>query len=192
MNEIWLPEDIAKAVDTIKSGGIILYPTDTIWGVGCNATNLDAVKRIYKLKKRPLDKPFVLLVDSIEMLKDHVEKIHPRVETLLQYHERPLTIIYPSARGLPEEILSSDGSVAIRVVNDDYCAQLIREAGMPLVGTSANKAGAPPPKNFGEVSSSIIKGVDYVCKYRQNERDFGAPSVIATYDKRGSLEFIRT
>jgi L-threonylcarbamoyladenylate synthase len=191
MHDTWLPEDINRAVDTIKSGGLILYPTDTIWGIGCNATNPDAIAAVYRLKDRPPEKPMVVLVSSIEMLKSYALKVHPRIETLLEFHSKPLTVVYPSTQGLPDILKAQDGSIAIRVVRDGFCQQLIERCGYPLVSTSANQTNQSYPNTFGEISSNIFKGVDYVCKYRQGSRRFQPPSVIATFNKRGALDFIR-
>jgi len=191
MYDTWTPKDIEKAVDTVKSGGLILYPTDTIWGIGCNATNPDAILRVNQLKDRPPGTPLVILVSSIEMMKSFATRVHPRVETLLEFHDKPLTIIYPETTGLPDELKAPDGSIAIRVVSDQFCRELIEKSGCPLVSTSANQTNHPYPNTFGEISSSIIKGVDYVCQYRQGSRNFLAPSVIATFNKKGALEFVR-
>jgi L-threonylcarbamoyladenylate synthase len=191
MYDTWIPEDIEKAVDTIKSGGLILYPTDTIWGIGCNATNPEAIAAVFQLKKRSRDKPLVILVNSIEMMKVYARRVHPRVETLLEFHDKPLTVIYPSSEGLPEALTGENGSIAIRIVKDAFCDQLIEKSGCPLVSTSANQTDQPYPNTFGEVSSNIIEGVSYVCKYRQGSRAFQPPSVIATFDGKGALEFIR-
>ena len=189
---MWLTEDIEKAVETVVTGGIILYPTDTIWGLGCDATNEKAVLKIYKIKERDLNKPLICLVSSIAMLKEYTTSIHPRVETLLSYHERPLTIVYPAAQNLPEVLTGEDGSVAIRLVQDPFCQELIDSIGKPLVSTSANLAGEPFPSKFGEISSHVIKRSDYVCKYRRNDTTPTPPSVVARYDNKGQLDFIRT
>jgi len=191
MYDTWIPEDIEKAADKIKSGGLILYPTDTIWGIGCNATNADAILRVNRVKDRPPGKPLVILVDSIPMLKEFARDVHPRVETLLEFHNKPLTVIYPVTTGLPDMLKAPDGSIGIRITHDPFCKALIGLSGCPLVSTSANQAGQPFPNTFGEVSSIIIKGVDYVCKYKQGSRDFQPPSVIATFDKSGAFKFIR-
>ena len=190
--EAWLPEDIEKAKEIVHRGGVILYPTDTIWGLGCDATNARAVEKVYKIKKREKDKPLIVVVDTIDMLKDYVEDIHPRIETLLSYHERPLTIIYPQARGLADVLTGEDGSVGIRLTRDPYCKALINACDVPLVSTSANITDHPFPSRFGEISSEVLSNVDYVSKYRQNEvREF-SPSVIARYDHKGHLEFLRS
>ena len=125
------------------------------------------------------------------MMKSYVREIHPRVETLLGFHDKPLTIIYPATSGLPDILKAPDGSLAIRVVRDSFCQELIEQSGHPLVSTSANQTNHPYPNTFGEISSDIIKGVNYVCKYRQGSRTFQPPSVIASFNKRGALHFIR-
>lgn len=190
-DEMWLTEDLDKAIDVLKSGGVILFPTDTIWGIGCDATNSTAIARIYKIKKRPADKPMVILADSTAMIKRYVKGIHPRVETLLSFHERPLTVIYPARNLLPGQLISENSTVAIRIPEDPLCIVLIGRLGVPVVATSANVSGDPFPKGFGEVSSTIIKQVDYVMKHRQEEKVTGEPSVIARFNKRGQLQFLR-
>jgi len=179
-------------LECLRTDGIILYPTDTIWGIGCDATNETAVKKIYDLKKRELSKPFVLLVDSLEMLKEYVHQVHPRIETLLSFHQRPLTVVYNQAKNLPPISASDTGSVAIRVVQDAFCKQLIGAFGKPLISTSANISTEPFPANFGEVSSAIIEGVNYVVKFRQDEKTMGEPSVVVKVEENGELVFLRT
>lgn len=178
-----------KAV--LQNGGLILYPTDTIWGIGCDATNAEAVDKIYTLKQRDKNKGFIILVDSIEMLKNYVEHIHPRIDTLLLHHTRPLTIIFEKAKNLPANLVSPDGSIAIRVVMDDFCRDIITNFGKPLVSTSANISDEPFPSNFGEISSAVIEGVDYVFKQGRYEKDIKTPSVIVKALEDGELEFIR-
>lgn len=184
-------DNLEKINSTLEEGGLILYPTDTIWGIGCNATNPEAVQKIFDLKKRPNDKPFVLLVDSIEMLKEYVEHIHPRIETLLLHHVKPLTMIYEQAKNLPPISHSKNGSVAIRVVMDSFCKVIIGQFGKPLVATSANVSDFPFPANFGGISSDIFTGVDYVVKWKQSEKKLNEPSVIAKLNDKNELEFLR-
>lgn len=186
--------NLRPIIDTLETGGLILYPTDTIWGVGCDATDPIAVEKVFALKNRPRHKPFILLVSSIEMLRNYVEHLHPRIETLLIYHNRPLTIIYEKAKNLPSNAIADTGSVGIRLVQDPFCNQLIENFGKPLVGTSANISDEPFPNHFGEVSSAIIQGVDYVVKHRQGEKEMGQPSVIARLNDpvKGELEFLRS
>ena len=176
----------------LAEDGILLYPTDTIWGLGCDATNPVAIERVYNLKKRDRSKPFVLLVDSIEMLKEYVVNIHPRLETLMLYHKRPMTVIYDQAKNLPENAVGPGGSVAIRVAHDPFCQHLIRTVGKPLVATSANISNEPFPTIFGEISSDVIQGVDYVARHRRNDKTPKEPSVIVKYDGKGELVFLRS
>lgn len=187
-----LRDDISEIVRLLEGGGIICYPTDTIWGIGCDATNEAAIARISALKGRAPDKGYVLLVSSIEMLKQYVPKIHPRLETLLSFHQRPLTIVYErGVVGLPAAAKAPDGSAAIRVAQDEFCQQLIEALGKPLISTSANKSGEPFPPTFGGISSEILGGVDYVVKYRQDDKEPGEPSSIAKLDRHHELDFIR-
>jgi len=184
-------DSIEDITNLLKTDGILLMPTDTIWGIGCDATNPAAIKKVFDLKQRDYNKPLSILVDSIELIKDYVVEIHPRVETLLMHHTRPLTVIYPEARNLPDNLLPSNRSIAIRVVQDAFCQEIIRQLGKPIVSTSANIAGQPFPAHFGEVSSAIIQGVDYVVKRGQNEKKISEPSVIVRIDGDGELVFIR-
>lgn len=189
-DNFWVAE-LPEAVATLEKGGVILYPTDTIWGLGCDALNEKAIEKIYKIKKRPPTSPFIVLVDSIEMLKHYAPRVHPRVETLLSMHRQPLTIIYPDVKGLPRILYSDKKTVAIRVVLDPFCQALVQQFGRPIVSTSANASGHPWPKGFGEISSEIIKAVNYVVRHRREEKVTGAPSVIATYNSKGNLTFLR-
>ena len=153
--------------------------------------NEQAIRRIYQIKQRDLSQPLVVLVDSIEMLKTYATRIHPRVETLLTMHFKPLTILYPRVEGLPEILCSSGNTVGIRVVQDEFCQEVIRHFGRPIVSTSANISGAPWPKGFGEISSQILEAADHIVRYRRDEKETGEPSVIATYNSKGVLDFIR-
>lgn len=186
-----LEEILHSAAEILTDQGIILYPTDTIWGIGCDATQSSAVERIFKLKERPTSKPFVLLVADQKMAEEYVGAIHPRLDRLMQYHERPLTVVYPICRQLPSISHSQDGSVAVRIVKDEFCRQLIRKVGRPLVATSANVSDQPFPKHFGEISSTILSGVDYVVPYRQQEEEQGEPSVMVTLSPKDDLVFLR-
>jgi L-threonylcarbamoyladenylate synthase len=183
--------ELPEISETLRKGGVILYPTDTIWGLGCDAMHSKAIEKIYKIKKRPQSSPLIILVDSIEMLRTFVPKLHPRIETLLSLHDKPLTIIYPGVKGLPDILYSAKNTVAIRVAQDAFCQNMIRDFGNPVVSTSANVSGEPWPKGFGEISSEVIKAAQYVVRYRRDERHTGEPSVIATYNSRGNLNFLR-
>ncbi|MBL7818630.1 MAG: threonylcarbamoyl-AMP synthase [Saprospiraceae bacterium] len=185
-------EKFQEILNVLRHGGVILYPTDTIWGLGCDATNAEAVDKISTIKERTPDKGYVLLVDSVEMLKKHVGIVHPRVETLLSYHVRPLTIIYDEAFGVASNVLAPDGSVGIRVTQDPFCRELIAQFGKPIVSTSANRSGAPFPAHFGEISSDVLEKVDLVVKYKQDVKERGEPSVIARFNREyEELDFLR-
>lgn len=186
-----LRDDISEIVRLLQNGGLICYPTDTVWGIGCDATNEQAVARVTALKGRTPDKGYVLLVSDIAMLKQYVPKVHPRLETLLAFHQRPLTIIYDRNTGLPASVKAPDGSVAIRVAQDEFCRELISALGKPVVSTSANKSGEPFPPTFGAISSEILGNVDYVVKYRQDDKEPHEPSSIARLDRHQELEFLR-
>lgn len=186
-----LRDDISDIVRLLEEGGLICYPTDTIWGIGCDATNDAAIGRLTALKGRRPEKGYILLVDSIDMLKQYASKIHPRVETLLAYHQRPLTIVYDHVNGLPSEVRAPNGSVAIRVATDEFCRELIGAFGKPIVSSAACKYDEPFPQTFGGISSEILGGVDYVVKYRQDDKEPHEPSAIARLDRHKELEFIR-
>lgn len=184
-------DNLEEIIAVLNNGGLILYPTDTIWGVGCDATNAQAVQKVYELKRRDLSKPFVLLADTLDLVKQYVEEVHPRLENLLQYHTRPLTVVYPQSKNLPAVAVHSSGSVAMRVATDDFCQRLIRAFGKPLVSSSANISTEPFPANFGEISSDIIQGVDYVVKSKQYDQTKREPSVIVSINEEGEFNFLR-
>ncbi len=153
----------------LKEGKTLLYPTDTVWGIGCDATNERAVKKIYQIKKREESKSLIILVDSLEMLLNYVEKIPKKAKEILQTSSSPTTIIYQGAKNLAKNTIASDGTIAIRIVQDPFCQELIKQFGKPLVSTSANISGNPTPKSFSEIDQSILNTVDYVVNLRQNE-----------------------
>ena len=187
-------EKQTSIIDVLTSGGLILYPTDTIWGIGCDACNESSIDKIFQLKKRDPSKSFILLVDSIEMLKDYVVEVHPRIETLLSHHVQPLTVIYEQAKNLPKNAQATDGSVAIRVVQDSFCRNLIAQFGKPLIATSANVSNEPFPTHFGNISSTILTGVDHVVNmhHQSNSKEKVQPSVIVKMAPNGELDFLRT
>lgn len=182
---------LTDITDVLEKGGLLLYPTDTIWGIGCDATNAAAIEKIYTLKKRDLSQKFIILVDSVEMIRNYVHEVPPKIDNLLLYHERPLTVIYEKAKNLPEILVSDDGSIAIRIVTDDFCKDMINQFGKPIVATSANVSGQPFPPNFGGVSSDIIQGVNYVVKHKQNSKIASQPSVLIKLSDKGELIFLR-
>jgi L-threonylcarbamoyladenylate synthase len=187
---LWTAEAL-NAAEALARGEIILYPTDTIWGLGCDASNVQAIEKLYRIKNRPGAMPMIVLVDSIEMLKQYAPRIHPRVETLLTMHFQPLTIIYPGVQNLPEILRSEKKTIAIRVVQDAFCQAMIHALGRPIVSTSANVSGEPWPKGFGEISSEILTSADFIVRHRREEKETGEPSVIASYNSKGILNFLR-
>ena len=179
-----------KAIETLKNEGIVLYPTDTIWGIGCDATNEDACQTILKIKERPKNKSFVLLVDGFPMLERYIPDFQEVCYDLADLATKPLTIIYPNAKGLAPSVLAKDGSVGIRITKDPICLKLIRSIRKPLVSTSANISGEPNPTCFDEINEKIINGVDAIVEERQNER-MTTPSQIIKVELDGKITVIR-
>jgi L-threonylcarbamoyladenylate synthase len=183
-------KDIEHCLEVLRSGGTILYPTDTIWGVGCDATNAAAVEKIFELKQRPAQKSFVVLVaDEREILK-YVASPDLAVFDYLDKAKKPTTVIYEHALGLAENVLAEDGSVAIRICKDEFCKHLIKRFRKPIVSTSANISGRPSPASFKDVDEAIINGVDYVVKHRQDEDAKAVPSSIIKW-QNGNVIIIR-
>jgi L-threonylcarbamoyladenylate synthase len=177
-------EDIEACLKVLKEGGIILYPTDTIWGIGCDATNAAAVEKIIFLKQRPEDKSFVVLVASEREVLKYVASLDLAVFDYLQQTTKPTTVVYENAIGLAENVLAADGSVAIRICKDEFCKHLIKRFGKPIVSTSANISSQPSPGNFDKISLEVRQGVDYVVKHRQYEGDkISTPSSIIKWIK---------
>lgn len=191
MNRETIQKVIEQAIFTLQEGGVLLYPADTIWGIGCDAANQDAVSRVYSIKGRDFKKPLIVLVSSIEQLYDVAKHVHPRVDTLLHFHERPLTIIYPAAKEEYKHLAGEDGTIGVRVVTAGFCQDLLAAYGKPLVSTSANLSGEPSPVKFGNISSAIISAVDLALPAFTEKDLTGRPSVIARYDEQGELDFLR-
>jgi len=158
-----------NSIATLKKGKIILYPTDTVWGLGCDATNKEAVSKIFKIKQRSEKKSLVILVDGLEMLQQYIEEIPENLSTILKAKTKPTTIIYKNPKGLANNVKASDNTVAIRIVEDEFCHQLIAKFGKPIVSTSANVSGKPTPKSFQEIEPSILNAVDYVVNLHRNK-----------------------
>ena len=189
LDDLYLLGDTLAA---LERGGVIVYPTDTVWGIGCDATDEAAVARVLALKERPVGRGLITLVDSLEMLRRHVGVIHPRLQTVLELHARPLTMVYPDARGLAPGVLAADGSAAIRIAKDPYLQTLLARFGRPIVSTSANLPGAPTPAHYGEIASDVLSAVDHVVKYRQRDKTEAEPSVIARWNDSNELEPLRS
>jgi len=183
--------DIEKALEVLKAGGIILYPTDTIWGIGCDATNAEAVEKVYKLKGRSEAKSMIILLDTEAKLPGYVNEIPDVAYDLIEYAENPLTIIYSGAKNLAKNVIHADGSVGIRIAKDAFCQQLIQRFRKPIVSTSANLSGQPSPQNFDQVSDEIKNGVDYVVNWKQDDLSEKKPSTIMKLEADGRFVFIR-
>lgn len=184
-------EEIDKALEVLKDGGVILYPTDTIWGIGCDATNEEAVNKVFKLKGRDESKSLIVLLDNENKLPGYVQEVPDIAYDLIEYAENPLTIIYSGAKNLATNVVAEDGSVGIRVVRHNYCQQLIQRLRKPIVSTSANVSGEKSPSNFSEISENIINGVDYVVNLEQDDLTVKSPSTIMKLDANGCFSFIR-
>ena len=186
-----LKDEVNKALKALQDGGIILYPTDTIWGIGCDATNTEAVKKIFALKQREESKSMIILVDTDNKLQSYITEVPEIAYQLIEFAENPLTLVMPGARNLSPALIAEDGSVGIRVSNHPFCQQLIQRLRKPIVSTSANISGEPSPEYFGKISQDIIDGVDYVVDIDQHSMEKKAPSTIMRLDPNGSFEFIR-
>ncbi len=183
--------DLNEALGTLQQGGLILYPTDTLWSIGCDATSGEAVLNLRRLNNLSTSHPIELLFSSINMIKAYVDQLHPRLETLLTYHVQPLTILIDCPRRLPESLFSPEGAIAIRLVQDSYCRELIEQFGFPLVAACAGSPERSLPASFGSVSSELIRGVDYVVKHRQMEKIGGQLSVMVCLSDQDELIFLR-
>ena len=175
----------------MREGGVILYPTDTIWGIGRDATNEDAVRRVYEIKQRQDSKAMLVLVDSSVKVDFYVRDVPEVAWDLIDLADKPLTIIYSGARNLAANLLAEDGSVGIRVTNEDFSKRLCQQFRKAIVSTSANISGQPSPKNFSEISEEVKSAVDYIVGYRQEEMSNPKPSSIIKLDKGGVIKIIR-
>ncbi|MBO5226210.1 MAG: threonylcarbamoyl-AMP synthase [Parabacteroides sp.] len=184
-------EDIKKACEVMQAGGIILYPTDTIWGIGCDATNEEAVRRVYELKRRIDNKAVLVLTDSTAKLNMYVSEVPDIAWDLIEVTDTPLTIIYSQAKNLASNLLGEDGSIGIRVTNEEFSRKLCERFRKPIVSTSANISGEPSPANFQEISEEIKKGVDYIVNYRQEDMSKAKPSHIIKLGNGGVFQIIR-
>jgi L-threonylcarbamoyladenylate synthase len=184
-------DPIGKAVEVMKKGGIILYPSDTIWGIGCDAMNRKAIIKICNLKQRIDKKNLIILVNSPAQVAQFVRKVPDVVHDLIQNVKRPLTIVYPDAVNLPDNLIAEDGSIGIRVVKNQLCEEMISRLGRPIVSTSANISGSPAPLTFAMISQHISKGVDYIVNTRQEEVTEMKPSTIIKVGLNNEFQIIR-
>lgn len=184
-------EEIKKACQVMREGGVILYPTDTIWGIGCDATNEEAVRRVYEIKRRTDSKAMLVLVDSAVKVDFYVQDVPEVAWDLIELADKPLTIIYSGARNLAPNLLAEDGSVGIRVTGEEFSKRLCQQFRKAIVSTSANVSGQPSPQNFSEISDEIKAAVDYIVDYRREETAQARPSSIIKLDKGGVIKIIR-
>jgi len=184
-------EEIKKTCEVLQAGGIILYPTDTVWGIGCDATNEEAVKKVYDLKRRVDNKAMLVLTDNPAKLNMYVSRIPDIAWDLIEVADKPLTIIYPKAKNLAANLLADDQSVGIRITNEPFSKTLCERFRKPIVSTSANISGQPSPSNFNEISEEIKAGVDYVVNFRQEEIIKANPSGIIKLGEGGVVQVIR-
>lgn len=183
--------DIENSLEVLKKGGLILYPTDTIWGIGCDATNANAVNNIYKLKNRPDKKSMIILVADERDIYNYVEDPDKKIFTYLSTVQKPTTVIYNQAKNVAQNLINADGTIAIRIVKDTFCKTLISLYKKPVVSTSANISGEKFPENFAAIDPVIKNGVDYIVQHRQNDFVPAQPSSIIRLSKEGKIEVLR-
>ena len=186
-----MKEEINKALEVLKNGGVILYPTDTVWGLGCDATNADAVAKVNTIKGRAADKSLIVLLDTDNKLQSYVNDVPEVAYDLIEYTEKPLTVVFSNAKNLAQNVINADGSVGIRIPRHDFCQQLIQRFRKPIVSTSANISGEPTPKFFDEISEDVKDAVDYIIDLEQEDRTPKQPSTIVKLGSGGQFEFIR-
>lgn len=191
MKNRFFEQEVEDALAVVRAGGVILYPTDTIWGLGCDATDARAVQRIYTIKEREDSKSLIILLADERALLQYVAAPDPEVFSFLDEQERPTTVIFDGALHLPANLVAKDGSIAIRLVKDPFCRHLILRLRRPLVSTSANSSGEPSPAHFGEVSPAIRSAADHVVQWRQDDHSAAQPSQIIRWLGNGRYDVIR-
>ena len=184
--------DVESALNAVRNGGVILYPTDTVWGLGCDATDEEAVRKIYAIKQRDDSKSLILLVADERNVLSCVAAPDLAVFDFIEGQTKPTTIVFENAVNLPDNLIASDGSIAIRIVQDEFCRHLIKRLRKPIVSTSANISGEPSPKIFDDISDEIKKRVDYVVQWRQDEKTPAQPSQIIRWKGEGLFDVIRS
>lgn len=184
-------DDILQALEVLRRGGVILYPTDTIWGIGCDATNAEAVKRVFEIKKRQDSKNMLILLENPSRILGYVDEMPEVAWDLIEFNEKPLTIIYDKAKNLADNLVAADGSIGIRITREAFTCELLKRFRKPIVSTSANISGEAAPVNYSEIAAGIRDKVDYVVKYRQHEKGNPAPSSIIKLGVTGLIKIIR-
>ncbi|HRV54538.1 MAG: L-threonylcarbamoyladenylate synthase [Flavobacteriaceae bacterium] len=185
-----MQQEIKNCLEVLLNGGLILYPTDTVWGIGCDATNPEAIKKVYQLKQREDNKALICLAADDRMLKKYVKEVPQVALDIIEIANKPTTIIYDEAQNLAPNLISSDGSIAFRIPDDDFCYWLMRKFNKPIVSTSANISSAPTPQSFKEISPAILKGVDYVVNLHR-DKICKNPSSIIKLSNNGTVKVIR-
>ncbi|MES2837806.1 MAG: L-threonylcarbamoyladenylate synthase [Bacteroidota bacterium] len=186
-----MEQELQKALEVLKNGGVIIYPTDTVWGLGCDATNSKAIEKLIEIKGKQANNGLIVLVDKDINLNKYVDEVPEVAWEIIEVSDKPITIIYDKVKGIAAQCIAPDGSAAIRVVNDEFCKKLIYKLGKPIVSTSANFSGQPTPANFLEVNKDLQQKVDYVVNWRQNEKTQAAASSIIKISNSGSFKIIR-
>lgn len=182
--------EIKNSLRVLRTGGVLIYPTDTIWGIGCDATSEESVRKIFSIKRRSESKSLVILVSDWDMLSEYVSEVPPQAREYLRGAEKPTTVIYHGPVGLASNVVAPDNSVAIRRVRDEFCEELIRAFGKPIVSTSANYSGSPPPACFKDIDKELLRKADYIVNLSRNEIQKSA-SQIVKFDKDGQINYIR-
>jgi L-threonylcarbamoyladenylate synthase len=190
-NSNWSPSDLLNAVEVLRQGGVILYPTDTIWGLGCDATNREAVEKVYRIKERPSGKSMLILVSDIVMAEEYTKDTPDLIWNVMEEALEPLTLIFPHARNLADNLPAADGSIGIRMPKDNFCLELIRLFGKPIVSSSANPSNQAPPELYIDIPRELIELVDYVVQWRQDDFRPGSPSTVVKLGADGEMEMIR-
>ena len=186
-----IKNDIEACVKALEQGGLILYPTDTVWGIGCDATNEEAVSKIYALKNRNESKSMIILLADEAQILNYTSQEQLTIFDYIKGIVKPVTVIYRNAKNLATNLINEDGSIGIRIVNDNFCKMLLRAFGKPIVSTSSNVSGYPPPSFFQDIDVKIQQGVDYIVQYRQGDLVPGIPSTVIRLNEDDSFEVIR-
>lgn len=186
-----MTEDIKSALEVLQKGGVILYPTDTIWGLGCDACNEKAVQRIYEIKNKGAKKNMLVLMENLALMERYIDEVPEIAYDLIELSDQPLTIVFDGAKNLAKNLIADDGSIGIRITTERFSSELIKKFKRPIVSTSANVPGKKAPACFDEIDPKIIDAVDFVVKYRQDETNKAVPSGIIKLGRRGEIKIIR-
>ncbi|MFT2009546.1 L-threonylcarbamoyladenylate synthase [Pontibacter sp. 13R65] len=186
-----LLKEVQLTEDELLLGNVVLYPTDTVWGIGCDALNAEAVKKIYKIKGRDESKAMIVLMADVSMLERYVQEVPENFEEILRTQERPTTFVFSDAKNFPPELVSADGSIAVRIPKDDFCHRLLMQFRRPIVSTSANASGEPTPQTFSQISDEIKSKVDFIVRIRQDEAAPAQPSRIIKIEASGATKILR-